>query len=249
MSGRFPYFFIVCFFFQQAYGQVNITAISPAKLKSVSSISDSIIVPDSIPPINSKKVPGRIPIQKEEKEDTDFIIKKPSFRIHIGNMPEVVGKKVHSSRRAWMLSTAFPGLGQIYNRRYWKLPIIYGGFIGLALSINFNQRYYSQTLEYYKILLVNPASTAVPSQYSQVPAAQLATIKDFYRRNRDLSIIGAGALWMAGAVDAYVDSELKGFDVSNSLSFNLCPYVGPLGIGLQPSNIQFAYGLKATLNF
>ena len=192
-----------------------------------------------------------------DAEDSDFQIKHPAFRLKLNNALTPNGKSTHSSRRAWMLSTALPGTGQIYNHRYWKLPIIYGGFIGLIASIDFNTRYYNTTLQYYKILLVNPASPSVPEDYRNAGLTQLAGVKDFYRRNRDLSVIGAAILWLANSVDAYVDSELKGFDVSNSLSLRVLPVISPIrtGAGFQatsplqlPYLNQPVYGLKLVMS-
>lgn len=210
--------------------------------------ADSIIGPQKL-----KTAPGVT--AKEDADDSDFQIKHPAFRLKLtGPAAAVPGKPVHSSRRAWMLSTALPGTGQIYNHRYWKLPIIYGGFIGLIISVDFNQRYYNTTLQYYKILLINPASTTVPSEYRLAPITQVASVKDFYRRNRDLSVIGAAVLWLANSVDAYVDSELKGFDVSNVLTMRVDPYISPFGAGnggnplLSGAN-QPVYGLKLVMSF
>lgn len=182
---------------------------------------------DTLPGPASHRMRGDTSAQDQDVQDSDFAIKHPLFKIKLGNDAALKGKKVHSSRRAWMLSVAFPGAGQLYNHRYWKLPIIYGGFIGLGLTLNFYQNQYNQTLQYYKLLLVNPASPSVPSDYRNAPLTLVASIKDSYRRSRDLAIIGSAVLLLAGAVDAYVDSELKGFDVSNSLSMRIRPYIGP----------------------
>lgn len=218
---------------------------------------DTVINLKSTGADTSKKPKAQIQLPIDA-EDSDFQIKHPAFRLKLNNPVAQNGKASHSSRRAWMLSTALPGTGQIYNHRYWKLPIIYGGFVGLIASIDFNTRYYNTTLQYYKILLVNPASPSVPAEYRNAPLTQVASVKDFYRRNRDLSVIGAAILWLANSVDAYVDSELKGFDVSNSLSLRLTPAISPydMGAGFQGrSHLQLPYlnqpvfGVKLVMSF
>jgi len=177
---------------------------------------------------------------KTDEEDTDFTIRKPAYQYNLRKQALKPGEKFHSSRRAWLLSAVIPGAGQIYNRRYWKLPIVYGGFAGLIYVINFNQKLYDQALYYYKIKLTDPSSPLLPStgnnDFRDVPLAAVSSAKEYYRRNRDLGIIGVAALSIAGIVDAYVDSELKGFDVSNKLTMKISPWVG------STSGAAYAYG-------
>jgi len=167
---------------------------------------------------------------KTDEEDTDFTIRKPAYQYNLRRPALKPGEKFHSSRRAWLLSAVIPGAGQIYNKRYWKLPIVYGGFAGLISVISFNQRYYNTALYYYKVKLLDLNSLLLPNEpkndYRGVPLAAVASIKEYYRRNRDLGILGVAALSIAGIVDAYVDSELKGFDVSNKLTMKISPWVG-----------------------
>ncbi|GEM_PF-811803 len=231
-------------------------SIAFGQAKKQSSQPDSVNNMKSALEDTSRKPKAKIQVPIDA-EDSDFQIKHPAFRLKLNNPVAPNGKTSHSSRRAWMLSTALPGTGQIYNHRYWKLPIIYGGFIGLIASIDFNTRYYNTTLQYYKILLVNPASPSVPAEYRNAPLTQVGSVKDFYRRNRDLSVIGAAILWLANSVDAYVDSELKGFDVSNSLSLRIAPAISPYGMGSgfqRASTLQLpylnqpVYGLKLVMS-
>lgn len=143
--------------------------------------------------------------------------------------------------RAVIYSAIFPGLGQIYNRKYWKLPIIYGGFIGLSYAISWNGRYYNDyTNAYRAIMRENPRSPENAQVWlpfisgatdpDQITDSQIATYKnsfkrnrDSYRRYRDLSIIGVVALYALCVIDAYVDASLFDFDISPDLSLKVEP--------------------------
>lgn len=143
--------------------------------------------------------------------------------------------------KAVIYSAIFPGLGQIYNRKYWKLPIIYGGFLGLTYAISWNGRYYNDYSGAYKAIMSdNPKSDANIAVWgpflkgvadpSSASEQQIATWRnsfkrnrDSYRRYRDLSIIGAVALYALCMIDAYVDAHLFDFDISPDLSLKVEP--------------------------
>jgi hypothetical protein len=143
--------------------------------------------------------------------------------------------------RAVIYSAIFPGLGQIYNRKYWKLPIIYGGFIGLSYGISWNGRYYNDySAAYRSIAGENPRENyyggwgsfypgrdpdeLTDSQIENLKAA-FRRKKDFYRRNRDLCIISAVGVYLVCMVDAYVDAQLFDFEISPDLSMRVEPVV------------------------
>jgi hypothetical protein len=114
-----------------------------------------------------------------------------------------------------------PGLGQIYNKKYWKLPIVYGGFVALIYSVGFYQTQYDQLKQAVldrqaKIPLSDP--TLEP-----LDLANLISFRDFYRENRDLSWIGIGGLYALQIIDAAVDAHLQEFDVSENLSLKWQP--------------------------
>jgi len=144
----------------------------------------------------------------------------------IETIKDTTAFKDHSPKKAIYYSAAFPGLGQIYNKKYWKTPIIYGGFIGLGILINFNNKNY-QLFKKDFITVSNTDSTISKSYKGPYTSTQLIVLKDFYRRNRDLSIIGVVILYAANIIDAYVDAELKAFDVSDDLSLRVKPYYTP----------------------
>ena len=137
----------------------------------------------------------------------------------------------HSPKKAVLLSAGLPGLGQCYNKKYWKVPIIYGAAIGLVYSAQFANSNYQQYLADYKIKS-NP-DTNISKQYQgPYSATNLILIKDFYRRNRDLSVIGIFVLYGLNIIDAYVDAQLFNFDVGDNLSLKFSPYIAPNYVGL-----------------
>ena len=154
------------------------------------------------------------------------------------NIPLTLDSKIFkpSAKKALIYSAIFPGLGQVYNRKYWKLPIVYGGFIGFTYAISWNGRYYTDYSNGYKdIMDDDPATDSWKNflPYGQDPETAdqewLKTVlkrrKDFYRRYRDLSIIGTVAMYALAMVDAYVDAQLFDFDISPDLSFRVEPTI------------------------
>lgn len=155
-----------------------------------------------------------------------------------------------------------PGLGQIYNRKYWKLPIVYGGLMGCMYAVTWNNRNYKDYSEAYKDIMydasANPNNPEAWSQTWQVltsmdPATalkdsnfkdRLKRQKDYYRRYRDLSIIITVGVYALTLVDAYVDAQLFDFDITPDLSMRVEPVVSP-----QTSVTPRSYGLNCCLKF
>ena len=131
-------------------------------------------------------------------------------------------------RRASIMSAVVPGLGQIYNRKYWKLPIIYGGLgaFGYLFMIN-NDEYQSYRRNLVAIYDGDPA-TVNKTPYS---AEQLQSQKAYYKRFRDLSAIGMGVIYILNIIDANVDAHLRTFDVSDDLSLKIRPWIPPTAYG------------------
>ena len=149
-------------------------------------------------------------------------------------------KFLPNPKKSTIYAAIFPGLGQIYNRKYWKLPLVYGSFIGCAYAITWNGGQYSGYSQAYKDFIDDKPETNSWDAYRygsylrQNPenwsvdmnrnfANTLKSAKDFHRRNRDLSYIvtvGVYALWI---IDAYVDAQLFDFDVSPDLSMRMAP--------------------------
>lgn len=138
--------------------------------------------------------------------------------------------------KAVWLSALFPGLGQIYNRRYWKLPIVVGGYMGLAYATTWNNgmlKDYSRA--YSDIMDTDPTTNSYMdffpnnTQESSLDKTWLTSVlksrKDYYRRNRDLCIISMVGVYLIAMVDAYVDASLSHFDISSDLSIDVAPAV------------------------
>jgi hypothetical protein len=124
------------------------------------------------------------------------------------------------ANKAALMSAVIPGLGQIHNKKYWKVPIIYGGGLTLAYFIHQNNYYYQLYKDAYANRL-NGSNAEDP--YPALSNEDLSVHKDYYRRNRDLCYIFVGLLYVMNIVDAYVDAQLKDFDVSDNLSIRTSP--------------------------
>lgn len=166
------------------------------------------------------------------------------------------GRRIYnpSPTRAVWLSALFPGLGQIYNRRYWKLPIIVGGFMGLAYATSWNNNQYQDYTQGYRDLLDDDPSTKSYMNFFPPTVDEndldkswlqstLQARKDYYRRNRDLCIICVVGLYLLCMLDAYVDASLAHFDISPDLSMDVQP-----AVWLAPSK-RPAFGLNWALTF
>lgn len=166
--------------------------------------------------------PGqKIQDQKNIDADTTFVIEH---------------ELEHSPRKATIYSAVFPGLGQIYNKKYWKLPLIYGGFVALIYSINMNNNYYQlYKAAYSDIVDTDPTTTSYEdldiegswdftddSEVEQF-TSRLSTAKESSLRYRNLCIIGTIALYAANILDASVDANFFNFDISEDLTINWTP--------------------------
>lgn len=163
-----------------------------------------------------------------------------------------------SPRKAVLYSAIFPGLGQLYNRKYWKLPIVYGAFAGLTYAITWNNGYYQDYLQAYKDIMDDNPQT--DSWEDMLPYGQdaesvdtewftgvLRQRKDYYRRYRDLSIIATVGVYLVFIVDAYVDAQLFNFDMGQDLSMRVAPVLMGGEKGLLQG--RTSYGLQFNFQF
>lgn len=136
--------------------------------------------------------------------------------------------------KAVWYAALFPGGGQIYNRKYWKLPIIYGGYLGLIYGYRWNQKYYRTYANAYRDLVLNspnasyrdflPPNYDVESRRSYLEGA-FKRKRNTYRNYRDYCLVGMIGVYLVAMVDAYVDASLYHFDVSTDLSADSKPAV------------------------
>ncbi len=159
--------------------------------------------------------------------------------------------------KAVWLGAIFPGYGQIYNRKYWKLPIVYGGFLGFAYAISWNNtRYTSYKNAYIDIsdkddntnyhIKILPRGYTLQTYPGGVTTyqARLKSGMDQFRRYRDLSVILSAGYYALVLLDAFVDAQLYDFDISQDLVLN----VAPARIEMQQNN-RSAYGLQCSIRF
>ena len=138
--------------------------------------------------------------------------------------------EVSSVKKATTLSIICPGAGQIYNKSYWKVPIVIGGMASMVYVIDWNNRGFQRFKKAYALRAdfdANPGNYPDGVSHDEFKgrysATYLKNLRDAYRRNRDLSIILTAAVYAFQAIDAHVDAHLKDFDVSDDLTVDLQP--------------------------
>ena len=158
--------------------------------------------------------------------------------------------------KATWSAIVFPGGGQIYNHKYWKLPIVYGGFLGCAYALNWNNQMYSDYSQAYLDIMDDDPGTAsyedfLPPRYNvEANKDYLKRVfknrKDNYRRQRDMSIFCFIGVYLLSVVDAYVDAELSNFDISEDLSMQVRPSI----IDTRQYTLRNqSYGLQCSFSF
>lgn len=152
--------------------------------------------------------------QQETKDDLGQAVYKDSTRLMLESLP----------KKASIRSAILPGWGQLFNKGwgYVKAPIIWGGIGGLIASYSFAQKNYQETLTEVQDRLKNQDLRTNP-KYQGVPTDWLIDAKDFYRRNRDLTILLSVGWHALNIIDAYVDAKFKRYDISNDLTFRINP--------------------------
>ena len=162
-------------------------------------------------------------------------------------------------KRALWLALVLPGAGQIYNRKYWKLPIIYGGFIGCIYALTWNNMMYKDYSQAYQDIMDDDPNTAsynkflhlgvkIDSSNEEHYKEVFKNRKDKYRRWRDLSIFVMIGVYALSVIDAYVDAKLSAFDISKDLSLKVGPTIIPNHSGGNLLQAQ-AVGVDCKLNF
>jgi hypothetical protein len=167
--------------------------------------------------------------------------------------------------RATMLAIALPGLGQIYNKKYWKIPLVYAGFAGLIYAIDFNTKEYTKFMRAYQdftdripetnsylrlIRNVDPSTydpVLHPDTYDPSNAAwyreRMLRMIDYYKKYRDMSYIGIAAWYLVTILDANVDASLFNYDITNNLDLTIAPMQVPL---IEHSGLGLCVNLRVT---
>ncbi|MEJ7766520.1 MAG: DUF5683 domain-containing protein [Chitinophagaceae bacterium] len=147
---------------------------------------------------------------------------------------DTVKKRVHSPRKAALRSAVLPGWGQIYNKKYWKLPLVYGALGVTAYAFNFNITQYKRISYAYRLLInrdtVNFKNVDADLQpFIKANASNdLRNYRNEFRRDIDYSVLIFLLFWGLNVVDATVDAHLKGFNVSDDLSLKIKPGYSPV---------------------
>jgi hypothetical protein len=127
----------------------------------------------------------------------------------------------HSPKKATLLSAFLPGAGQAYNKKYWKMPIVYAAGGTAVYGIVFYTKQYNNFKSAYSERLITGNNTA--SYYNQFQTPTLKSYRDYYRYYRDLSYIGLGAVYILQIIDATVDAHFFDFKITDDLSLNVQP--------------------------
>ena len=175
----------------------------------------------------------------------------------VQQLPEEEGEEIHSPRKATIYSAILPGLGQVYNKKYWKVPLIYIGFGTIGYFINWNNENYQlfrtgyrhltddnpETQDYLKIEAVrrNNYNLENQTEFNNLKTA-LSKQQDYYRRNRDLLIISIVGFYGLNIIDASVDAHLFDFDISDDLTLKWEPT-------MMNFDNNFVYCLNFRFNF
>ncbi len=168
--------------------------------------------------------------------------------------------------KATMLAVAFPGLGQIYNRKFWKIPLVYAGFGAMIYAVSFNTSHYNNFMGAYQDFTDKIPETSSyagyikgidPSEYDPVlhpdtydPASAswveegLLLRVDSYKKYRDLSYIGIAVWYLVSVLDANVDASLLNFDISKNLDLEVVPAKLPV-----PGTMGAGFNMSLRLNF
>ena len=161
-------------------------------------------------------------ISTEKKQYRTALLMKQS--IHLNQKIDNFFEKPNPKTATYL--ALVPGLGQIYNKKYWKLPIVYGGFAVTGYFALSNRDYYLQYNEAYKCKVDDPDECEDPlaQKYS---AEDLQTIRDYYRRNMELSFIFMAVWYVLQMLDATVDAHLYYWEIDESTTLSIHPLIQP----------------------
>lgn len=153
-------------------------------------------------------------------------------------------------KRATTLSVICPGAGQIYNKSYWRVPIVIGGMASTIYTIDWNNRGYQRFKTAYALRVdyennKDKYPQGSPDEFRGAYSSTfLKNLKDSYRRNRDMCILLTAGVYILQIIDAHVDAHLKDFDISDDVTMNLEPYFGTTSVNTKPT-----VGMNFSLNF
>ncbi len=187
--------------------------------------------------------PGESTTVVEKKQPRTALFMNASERINRNF--EKFFEKPDPKVATWM--ALFPGLGQIYNKKYWKLPIVYAGFGVLGYFGFSNRSYYIDYREAYncKVELGEDCDNPLAQRYS---AEDLQSIRDYYRRNMELSFIFTGVWYILQILDATVDAHLYYWEVDDETTLSVQPVINPAAFSGKNPDLMQTPGVEKTFN-
>ena len=220
--------------------------ISRDSIQSAAAKKDSLLT-DSLNRRN------QLELQLLEAPIDTTILAMKTDSIQKGN-PQPKKRFIPDSQRSVWLALVFPGAGQIYNRKYWKLPIVYGGFVGCTYALSWNNKMYKDysqayldimdddpnTKSYEDFLPMNSSIAGQEERFKEIFRKR----KDAYRRQRDLSIFAFIGVYLLSVIDAYVDAELSDFDITKDIGLKVEPAMFNDGKSKNFGSIGFQCSLK-----
>ena len=222
-------------------------------LNTATLATDSIAMADSIAADNKRKMleMTSAPAVEEQTVPADSLQKAVDTKRWIPD----------PAKATWM-ALVIPGGGQIYNRKFWKLPIFYGGFAGCAYALTWNNKMYNDYSDAYRAAVNEEWDSSSitdllpPGYVGNISHSQLTETlrkrKDTYRRYRDMSIFAFIGVYLLSVVDAYVDAELSNFDITPDLSMKVEPAVidnNSTGSQYSPVTRSKSVGLQCSFRF
>lgn len=207
---------LLCLTANNAYSQTDSLRIMTEQSDSITALQSSLPAETTLSKDDSVLIARNMPFKKKEKRNWETW------------HPE--------AKKALWLALVIPGAGQIYNRKYWKLPIVYGGFVGCLYALRWNNQMYKDYSQAYIDIMDNDPQTKsyesflhLGTQVTQDNLSRYQTVfkqrKDKYRKWRDMSIFSLVAVYALSVIDAYVDASLSEFDISKDLSLKVSPTV------------------------
>lgn len=195
--------------------------------------SDSLII--------NNEEPENMPDPDSVLADTTAILEYPEKTYVTADEIDTVEvpntEKEYSPRKASLYSAILPGLGQAYNKKYWKIPLVYGGLIGFGVVVDFYDGEYSK----FRRMLLQETAEQGATPYS-VRVLENAVEKT--RRERDYFIIITGLFYLINIVDAHIDAHLKAFDVSDDLTLRLEPSINSTAFNSQVGGLSLVLYIK-----
>lgn len=232
---------------------MNSAMASAQKAVEKDTLNHSMIIPDSV--TKSKTTNMNVAIKTNSQKKIESIDTTKNEK----KLPRDWKTWKPDPQKALWLALVLPGAGQIYNQKYWKLPIFYGGIMGCIYAMKWNNMMYKDYSQAYLDIMDDDPKTASYNQFLHLGAKITSSNqsyyqslfkkrKDYYRRYRDLSFFIIIGVYAISVIDAYVDAELSQFDISRDLSLKVEPAI----INSHRSNNPLqssAVGLQCSLNF